>query len=56
MPNVKIELLEGRTTEQKAAVAKAVTEALVLVNHADSNPEAVDMFAAVTVPLRGRSQ
>ena len=27
MPNVKIELLEGRTTEQKAAVAKAVTEA-----------------------------
>lgn len=54
MPNVKIELLEGRTTEQKAAVAKAVTEALV--NHANSNPEAVDMFAAVAVPLRGRSQ
>jgi phenylpyruvate tautomerase PptA (4-oxalocrotonate tautomerase family) len=39
VPNVKIELLEGRTTEQKAAVAKAITEALVLVNDADSTPK-----------------
>jgi 4-oxalocrotonate tautomerase len=41
VPYVKIELLEGRTTEQKAAVAKAVTEALV--NHANSKPEAVEI-------------
>lgn len=29
MPYVKIELLKGRTREQKAAVADAVTKALV---------------------------
>jgi 4-oxalocrotonate tautomerase len=29
MPYVKIELLKGRTREQKAAVADAVTQALV---------------------------
>ena len=29
MPYVKIELLKGRTREQKAAVAEAVTTALV---------------------------
>jgi 4-oxalocrotonate tautomerase len=41
MPYVKIELLEGRTREQKAAVAKAVTEALV--THANSKADAVDI-------------
>ena len=29
MPYVKIELLKGRTRQQKAAVAEAVTQALV---------------------------
>lgn len=41
MPHVTIELLEGRTIEQKAAVAKAVTEALVTL--AGSKPGDVDI-------------
>jgi 4-oxalocrotonate tautomerase len=41
MPHVTIQLLEGRTTEQKAAVAKAVTEALVTL--AGSKPADVNI-------------
>ena len=41
MPHVTIELLEGRTTEQKAAVARAVTDALV--DLAGSKPGDVDI-------------
>lgn len=41
MPHVTIELLEGRTMEQKAAVAKAVTAALV--DLAGSKPGDVDI-------------
>lgn len=29
MPYVRIEMLEGRTVEEKAAIAKSVTQALV---------------------------
>ncbi|MBI3971774.1 MAG: 4-oxalocrotonate tautomerase family protein [Chloroflexi bacterium] len=29
MPHVTVQLLEGRTTEQKRAAAKAITDALV---------------------------
>ena len=39
MPYVKIELMSGRTEDQKAAVARAVTDALVEL--AGARPETV---------------
>lgn len=39
MPYVRIEMLEGRSTEQKAAIANAVTQALV--EHAGASPQSV---------------
>jgi len=39
MPYVKIEMLAGRTAEQKAALAKAVTDAFV--DHAGAKRESV---------------
>lgn len=39
MPYVKIELVKGRTEAEKAAVAKAITEAMV--THAGAKPETV---------------
>ncbi len=39
MPVVKIEMLEGRSKEQKAKLAQAVTQALVTI--AKAKPESV---------------
>ncbi|OWT68918.1 MULTISPECIES: 2-hydroxymuconate tautomerase [unclassified Achromobacter] len=39
MPYVRIEMLEGRTTEQKAAIAKVVTQAMQ--DHAGATPQSV---------------
>lgn len=39
MPYVKIEMVKGRSEDEKAAVAKAVTEAMVM--HAGAKPESV---------------
>ncbi len=39
MPYVRIEILEGRTEDQKAAIAASVTQALV--EHAGANPQSV---------------
>lgn len=39
MPYVKIEMLEGRSAEQKAALAKAMTDAFV--DHAGAKRESV---------------
>ncbi len=39
MPLIQIELTTGRTPAQKAAIAKAVTEAMV--EHGDSTPASV---------------
>lgn len=41
MPYVKIELISGRTREQKALVAKDVTEALV--KHTKARPEDISI-------------
>ena len=39
MPYVKVELLQGRSVEQKANIAKAVTDALV--EHGGATPQSV---------------
>lgn len=41
MPYVKIEMFKGRNREQKAALAKAVTQAFV--DHAGSRPQDVQI-------------
>ena len=42
MPTIRIELFEGRTAEQKAALAKEITEACVRV--LGGNPGGVDIL------------
>ena len=42
MPIVTVQLLEGRTTEQKRALAKAITEAVV--EHGKVPPDSVDVL------------
>jgi 4-oxalocrotonate tautomerase len=42
MPTIRIELFEGRTTEQKAALAKEITAACVRV--LGGNPGSVDIL------------
>jgi 4-oxalocrotonate tautomerase len=42
MPTIRIELFEGRTAEQKAALAREVTEACVRV--LGGNPGSVDIL------------
>lgn len=41
MPTIRVEMLEGRTPEQKKALAQALTQAVV--NTLGSKPEAVDV-------------
>jgi 4-oxalocrotonate tautomerase len=42
MPTLKVELLEGRTPEQKTALVKALTQAVV--DSLGSKPESVDIL------------
>lgn len=42
MPTLRVELLEGRTLEQKRALVKALTQAVV--ETLGSKPEAVDVL------------
>jgi len=42
MPTIRVELFEGRTIEQKRALAQALTEATVRT--LDGSPEAVDIL------------
>jgi 4-oxalocrotonate tautomerase len=42
MPTIRVELMEGRTVEQKRALVQALTEAVVKT--LDSRPEAVDIL------------
>jgi 4-oxalocrotonate tautomerase len=42
MPTIKVELLEGRTPEQKTALVKALTQAVV--ESLGSKPESVDVL------------
>ncbi|MEY8463554.1 4-oxalocrotonate tautomerase [Streptococcus merionis] len=42
MPFVKIDLFEGRTDEQKIALAKEITE--VVMKHTGANREAIHVF------------
>jgi 4-oxalocrotonate tautomerase len=42
MPTIHVELFEGRTTEQKAALAKEITEACVRV--LGGSPDGVDIM------------
>lgn len=42
MPTIRIDLFEGRTTEQKAALAAKITTACVEV--LGSNPDSVDVL------------
>jgi 4-oxalocrotonate tautomerase len=42
MPTLKVELLEGRTPEQKTALVKALTQAVV--DSLGSKPESVDVL------------
>src|SRR4051812_16652288 len=42
MPTIRVELMEGRTVEQKRALAQALTQACV--ETLDSKPEAVDVL------------
>lgn len=42
MPVVTVELFEGRTSEQKRALCKAITEAMV--EHADARPDALHVI------------
>mgnify|MGYP001362358738 CR=1 FL=1 len=39
MPYVRVEMLQGRTEAQKAAIAQAITDALVA--HAKATPQSV---------------
>ena len=41
MPTIRVELLEGRTTEQKTALVKALTQAVV--ESLGSKPDSVDV-------------
>lgn len=41
MPTIKVELLEGRTEEQKRSFAKAITEAAV--KELNSEPQHIDV-------------
>ncbi len=41
MPTIRVELLEGRTPEQKTALVKALTQAVV--ESLGSKPESVDV-------------
>lgn len=41
MPTIRVELLEGRTAEQKTALVKALTQAAV--DSLGSKPESVDV-------------
>ena len=42
MPTLKVEMLEGRTPEQKTALVKALTQAVV--ESLGSKPESVDIL------------
>jgi 4-oxalocrotonate tautomerase len=42
MPTLKVEMLEGRTPEQKTALVKALTQAVV--ESLGSKPESVDVL------------
>ncbi|TFZ06259.1 4-oxalocrotonate tautomerase [Ramlibacter henchirensis] len=42
MPTLRVELMEGRTPEQKKELVKALTQAVV--NTLGSKPEAVDIL------------
>lgn len=42
MPTIRVELMEGRTVEQKKALAQALTKAVV--DTLGSKPEAVDVL------------
>ena len=42
MPTLKVEMMEGRTPEQKTALVKALTQAVV--DSLDSKPESVDIL------------
>lgn len=42
MPTIRVELLEGRTPEQKTALVKALTQAVV--DSLGSKPESVDVL------------
>jgi 4-oxalocrotonate tautomerase len=42
VPVVTVELWEGRTLEQKRALVKAITDAMV--EHADANPDALHVI------------
>jgi 4-oxalocrotonate tautomerase len=42
MPTIKVEMLEGRTPEQKTALVKALTQAVV--ESLGSKPESVDVL------------
>lgn len=42
MPTIRIEMLEGRTPEQKAELVRAITETTVKV--LDCSPQAVDIL------------
>jgi 4-oxalocrotonate tautomerase len=42
VPVVTVELWEGRTLEQKRALVKAITAAMV--EHADANPDALHVI------------
>ena len=42
MPTIRVELLEGRTPEQKTALVKALTQAVV--ESLGSKPETVDVL------------
>ncbi|MBX5469557.1 MAG: 2-hydroxymuconate tautomerase family protein [Thermoleophilaceae bacterium] len=42
MPVVIVELWEGRTVEQKRALCKAITDAMV--EHADARPDALHVI------------
>ena len=42
MPTIRVELMEGRTAEQKKALVKALTQAVV--DTLGSKPESVDVL------------
>jgi 4-oxalocrotonate tautomerase len=42
MPTLKVEMLEGRTPEQKTALVKALTQAVV--DSLGSKPESIDVL------------
>jgi 4-oxalocrotonate tautomerase len=42
MPTIRVEMMEGRTAEQKTALVKAITQAVV--ESLGSKPESVDVL------------